>query len=53
MLPVTSGFVRQEQIPLAMFLENRFGRAYAGAEAIANNVRFEPWRSPTKTAGNT
>lgn len=31
-LPATSGFVRQEQVPLAQFLANRFGHAYAGAE---------------------
>jgi saccharopine dehydrogenase-like NADP-dependent oxidoreductase len=48
-LPVRSGFVRQEQVPLAMFLSNRFGRAYAGADAISSNVRFEPWtRIPPK-----
>jgi saccharopine dehydrogenase-like NADP-dependent oxidoreductase len=52
-LPVSSGFVRQEQIPLAMFLGNRFGRAYAGAEVISGNVRFEPWQSTTKTGGHT
>jgi saccharopine dehydrogenase-like NADP-dependent oxidoreductase len=42
-LPAKSGFVRQEQVPLTMFLGNRFGRVYAGAEAISGNVRFEPW----------
>jgi saccharopine dehydrogenase-like NADP-dependent oxidoreductase len=52
-LPVKSGFVRQEQVPLAMFLGNRFGRVYAGAEAISGNVRFEPWnRTQSKTAGS-
>jgi saccharopine dehydrogenase-like NADP-dependent oxidoreductase len=39
-LPVRSGFVRQEQVPLSMFLANRFGRAYAGAEPISSNVRI-------------
>jgi saccharopine dehydrogenase-like NADP-dependent oxidoreductase len=53
-LPVRSEFVRQEQVPLAMFLSNRFGRAYASAEAISSNVRFEPWtRMPSKVpSGN-
>jgi saccharopine dehydrogenase-like NADP-dependent oxidoreductase len=30
----TKGFVTQEQIPLAKFLANRFGRAYAAAPAV-------------------
>jgi saccharopine dehydrogenase-like NADP-dependent oxidoreductase len=30
MLP-RSGFIRQEDVPLAQFLENRFGRAYEAA----------------------
>jgi saccharopine dehydrogenase-like NADP-dependent oxidoreductase len=52
-LPVKSGFVRQEQIALADFLANRFGRAYAGAEAISSNVRFEPWtRTPSRAASS-
>jgi saccharopine dehydrogenase-like NADP-dependent oxidoreductase len=53
-LPVKSGFVRQEQVSLAMFLSNRFGRVYAGAEAISGNVRFEPWNrsGPKAPAGN-
>jgi saccharopine dehydrogenase-like NADP-dependent oxidoreductase len=31
----SQGLVRQEDIPLSLFLENRFGRAYALAEKVA------------------
>ncbi|OTP71803.1 Carboxynorspermidine dehydrogenase [Caballeronia sordidicola] len=30
-----SGFIRQEQVPLQAFLDNRFGRLYEGAREIA------------------
>jgi saccharopine dehydrogenase-like NADP-dependent oxidoreductase len=39
MLAVKRGFVRQEQIPLATFLANRFGTAYATGEPISANGR--------------
>ena len=35
-----SGFVRQEDIPLKVFLENRFGRAYAKQETGAFHQHF-------------
>jgi saccharopine dehydrogenase-like NADP-dependent oxidoreductase len=31
-----SGFVRQEEVPLASFLANRFGRVYAGDESVSH-----------------
>ncbi|KMY85084.1 Carboxynorspermidine dehydrogenase [Candidatus Paraburkholderia calva] len=31
-----SGFVRQEQVPLAVFLDNRFGKLYEGASAAVS-----------------
>jgi saccharopine dehydrogenase-like NADP-dependent oxidoreductase len=30
-----SGFLRQEQVPLDAFLNNRFGKLYEGANAVA------------------
>jgi len=38
-LPATTGFVRQERVPLPQFLGNRFGAAYAGAEHAGANGR--------------
>jgi saccharopine dehydrogenase-like NADP-dependent oxidoreductase len=35
-----SGFVRQEDIPLKVFLENRFGRAYAKQETAVSHQHF-------------
>lgn len=42
-LAVKQGFARQEQVPLAQFLANRFGQAYAGAEHAGNYGRTETW----------
>ena len=39
-LPQT-GFVRQEEVPLAAFLANRFGRVYAGDRLGSGAVRLE------------
>jgi saccharopine dehydrogenase-like NADP-dependent oxidoreductase len=36
------GFVRQEQIPLAAFLDNRFGSFYAGSSGNEPGVAFPP-----------
>ncbi len=44
-LPVTQGFVRQEQVSLEQFLANRFGAAYAGAEHVGSNGRTDRWDS--------
>ena len=30
-----NGFIRQEQVPLQAFLDNRFGRLYEGARDVA------------------
>jgi saccharopine dehydrogenase-like NADP-dependent oxidoreductase len=35
-----SGFVRQEDIPLKVFLENRFGKVYAKPETDVPHQRF-------------
>jgi saccharopine dehydrogenase-like NADP-dependent oxidoreductase len=34
----TRGFIRQEDIPLADFLENRFGRCYAPEDAAVRTA---------------
>jgi len=35
-----SGFIRQEDIPLKVFLENRFGKVYAKPETSVPHQRF-------------
>ncbi|WP_250508957.1 saccharopine dehydrogenase C-terminal domain-containing protein [Caballeronia sp. GACF4] len=35
-----SGFVRQEQVPLAAFLNNRFGKLYQGANMVSSAPRM-------------
>jgi saccharopine dehydrogenase-like NADP-dependent oxidoreductase len=35
-----SGFIRQEDIPLKVFLENRFGEVYAKPEMSVPHQRF-------------
>jgi len=52
-LAVSSGFVRQEQVPLAQFLENRFGKAYAGAEHAGANGKSDSWVKTSPTTLST
>ena len=57
-LAAKQGFVRQEQVPLDVFLRNRFGQVYACGKPgeNGNSVRAEPWtrtsdKSTTSSVG--
>jgi len=52
-LAVKQGFARQEQVPLAQFLANRFGQAYAGAEHAGTNGRSDRWVKTSAVTSST